>query len=98
MVTPDVMVSRCARSPKKEGVAASPASSCQGSKKEDRMMPLGIFSVPNTSTVSYWPARMEAAASISAAPPLAHPASTSTMGIPVMPSRLRTLWPVATPP
>ena len=58
------MVSRCARSPKNAGVAASPASSCHGSKKDDRMMPFGIFSVPNTSTVSYWPARMEAAASI----------------------------------
>ena len=38
------------------------------------------------------------AASMSAAPPLAQPASTSTMGIPVMPSRLSTLCPVATPP
>ena len=30
---------------------------------------------------------------MSAAPPLAQPASTSTMGMPVMPSRLSTLWP-----
>ena len=62
------------------------------------MMPLGIFSVPKTSTVSYWPARMAPAASMRAAPPLAQPASTSTMGMPVMPRRLSTLWPVATPP
>ena len=55
------------------------------------MIPLGIFSVPKTRTVSYWPARMAAAASIRAAPPLAHPASMSTMGIPVIPRRLRTL-------
>ena len=38
------------------------------------MMPLGIFSVPKTRTVSYCPARMAAAASISAAPPEAQPA------------------------
>ena len=98
LVTPDVRHSRCARSPKKAGVAARPASSCHGSKKEDRMIPLGIFSVPKTRAVSYWPARMAAAASIKAAPPLAQPASTSTIGMPVMPSRLSTLWPVATPP
>ncbi len=98
LVTPDVRHSRCARSPKKAGVAASPASSCHGSKKDDRMIPLGIFSVPKTRTVSYWPARMAAAASIKAAPPLAQPASTSRIGMPVMPSRLSTLWPVATPP
>ena len=79
-------------------MAARPASSCQGSKKDERMMPRGIFSVPKTRTVSYCPARMAAAASMSAAPPLAQPASTSTMGMPVMPRRLSTLWPVATPP
>ncbi len=62
------------------------------------MIPFGIFSVPNTTTVSYWPARMAAAASIRAALPLAQPASTSTMGMPVRPSRLSTLCPVATPP
>ena len=95
---PDVMHRRCARKPKKAGVEARPASSCQGSKKEERMMPRGIFSVPKTRTVSYCPARMAAAASMSAAPPLAQPASTSTMGMPVMPSRLSTLCPVATPP
>ena len=98
LVTPEVRHSRWARRAKKAGVAARPASSCQGSKKEERMMPLGIFSVPKTSTVSYCPARMAAAASMSAAPPLAQPASTSTMGMPVMPSRLSTLCPVATPP
>ena len=97
-VTPEVRQRRCARSPKNAGVAARPASSCHGSKKDDRMIPLGIFSVPKTSAVSYWPARMAAAASMRAAPPLAQPASTSTIGIPVMPSRLRTLCPVATPP
>ena len=98
MVTPDVWHNRCARNPKNAGVAARPASSCHGSKNEDRMIPFGIFSVPNTTTVSYWPARMEAAASMRAALPLAQPASTSTIGMPVRPSRLRTLWPVATPP
>ncbi len=98
LVTPEVRQRRCARSAKNAGVAARPASSCHGSKNEERMIPLGIFSVPNTRTVSYWPARMAAAASIRAAPPLAQPASTSTIGMPVMPSRLSTLWPVATPP
>ena len=53
---------------KKAGVAARPASSCQGSKNEERMMPLGIFSVPKTRTVSYCPARMAPAASMRAAP------------------------------
>ena len=52
-MTPDVCIRRCARSAKKAGVAARPASSCQGSKKEERMIPLGIFSVPKTRTVSY---------------------------------------------
>ena len=52
-VSPDSRISRCARSAKYAGVAARPASSRQGSKKLDRMMPLGIFSMPNTSTVSY---------------------------------------------
>ena len=41
LVMPDVRQSRCARRPKKAGVEARPASSCQGSKKEERMMPLG---------------------------------------------------------
>jgi len=72
-------------------VAARPACSRQGSKNDERMMPLGIFSMPNTRTVSYWPARMAPAASISAAPPLAHPASTLTIGIPVRPSAPSTL-------
>ena len=98
LVTPDVRHRRWARRAKNAGVAARPASSCHGSKKEERMMPLGIFSVPKTSTVSYWPARMAPAASMRAAPPLAQPASTSTIGMPVMPRRLSTLWPVATPP
>ena len=61
------------------------------------MMPLGIFSMPKTSTVSYWPARMAPAASMRAAAPLAQPASTSTMGPPVRPSAPSTLWPAATP-
>ena len=91
LVTPEVTVTRWARSAKKDGVAARPASSCHGSKKEERMMPRGIFSVPKTSTVSYWPALIAPAANISAAPPLAHPASTSTIGMPVIPSRLNTL-------
>ena len=98
LVTPEVRHRRWARSPKKAGVEARPASSCHGSKNEERMIPRGIFSVPKTRTVSYWPARMAAEANISAAPPEAQPASTSRMGMPVMPSRLNTLWPVATPP
>ena len=39
-----------------------------------------------------------AISSMRAAAPLAHPASTSTMGIPVIPSAPSTLCPVATPP
>ena len=54
-------------------MAASPAASRHGSKKLERMMPFGIFSMPNTSTVSYCPARIAPAASPSAAPPLAQP-------------------------
>ncbi len=61
------------------------------------MIPLGIFSIPNTSAQSYWPARIAPPASMSAAPPLAHPASTSTMGTPVRPIAPSTLWPAATP-
>ena len=79
-------------------MAASPDSSCHGSKNDDRIIPLGIFSMPKTSTVSHAPDSMAPAPSISAAPPLAHPASTSTMGIPVAPMRDRTLCPDATPP
>ncbi len=97
LVTPDSRISRCARNAKYAGVAASPACSRQGSKNDDRMMPLGIFSIPNTSTVSCWPARIALAASMSAAPPLAQPASTFTIGMPVRPSAPRTLWPAATP-
>ncbi len=89
---------RWARRAKYAGVAANPASSCQGSKKEERMMPRGIFSTPKTTTVSYCPARIAALPSMRAAAPLAHPASTSTMGIPVIPRAPSTLWPVATPP
>ena len=55
------------------------------------MMPRGIFSTPKTTTVSYWPAAMAARPSIIAAAPLAQPASTSTMGIPVIPRAPRTL-------
>jgi hypothetical protein len=61
------------------------------------MMPFGIFSIPNTSTQSYCPARIAPAASCSAAPPLAQPASTSTIGTPVSASAPSTLWPDATP-
>ena len=75
-------MSRWARNAKYAGVAASPDSSRHGSKNDERMMPRGIFSMPNTSTQSYWPARIAPAASINAAPPLAHPASTSTIGMP----------------
>ena len=91
MVTPEDTANRWARRAKNDGVAASPASSCQGSKNDERMMPLGIFSTPKTSTVSYCPALMAPAANMRAAPPLAQPASTSTMGMPVMPRRLSTL-------
>ena len=80
-----------ARSAKYAGVAASPASSRHGSKNDERMMPFGIFSTPNTSTQSYWPARIAPAASCSAAPPLAQPASTSTIGMPVRASAPSTL-------
>ena len=72
-VSPCSRSSRCARSAKYAGVAASPASSRHGSKNDERMMPFGIFSTPNTSTQSYWPARIAPAASCSAAPPLAQP-------------------------
>ena len=97
-MSPASRSSRCARSAKYAGVAARPASSRHGSKNDERMMPLGIFSTPNTSTQSYWPARIAPAASCSAAPPLAHPASTSTIGMPVRASAPSTLWPDATPP
>ena len=56
-------------------------------------MPFGIFSTPNTSAQSYWPARIAPAASCRAAPPLAQPASMSTMGTPVSASAPSTLWP-----
>ena len=61
-------------------------------------MPFGIFSTPNTSAQSYCPARIAPAASCSAAPPLAQPASMSTIGTPVSASAPSTLWPDATPP
>jgi len=60
-------------------------------------MPLGIFSMPKTRAVSYWPALMAPAASITAAPPLAQPASTLTIGPPVRPKASSTRWPAATP-
>ena len=97
-MSPASRSSRCARSAKYAGVAASPASSRHGSKNDERMMPFGIFSTPNTSTQSYCPARIAPAASCSAAPPLAQPASTSTIGMPVRASAPSTLWPDATPP
>src|SRR5436190_22167819 len=62
------------------------------------MIPFGIFSTPNTSAHSYCPARIAPAASCSAAPPLAQPASTSTIGMPVRASAPSTLCPEATPP
>ena len=86
-MSPASRSSRWARSAKYAGVAASPASSRHGSKNDERMMPLGIFSTPNTSTQSYCPARIAPAASCSAAPPLAQPASTSTIGMPVQRER-----------
>ena len=61
-------------------------------------MPFGIFSTPNTSAHSYCPARIAPAASWSAAPPLAQPASMSTIGMPVRARAPSTLWPDATPP
>ncbi len=89
---------RWARRAKYAGVEVRPASSCHGSKNDERMIPLGIFSMPKAMTVRYWPPPMAEAASMRAAAPLAHPASTSMMGIPVRPKRPRTLWPEATPP
>ena len=61
-------------------------------------MPRGIFSMPKTSTVSWTPAAICWAPRMSAAPPLAQPASTFTIGTPESPSAVRTLWPAATPP
>jgi len=61
------------------------------------MIPRGIFSMPNTSTVSYRPLATCAAPSARAAPPLAQPASTFTVGTPERPSAVSTLWPAATP-
>ena len=58
LVTPELCIRRCARSAKYEGVEASPEASCQGSKNEERMMPRGIFSTPNTSAVSICPDSM----------------------------------------
>ncbi len=91
-------MSRRARSAKYAGVTASPACSRQGSKKLERMMPRGIFSIPKTSTVRSVPAAIACVAEPSAAPPLAQPASTLTIGMPVRPSAVSTLWPAATPP
>ena len=54
-------------------------------------MPRGIFSMPKTSTQSCWPAAIAAAPSASAAPPLAQPASTLTIGTPVRPSAVEHL-------
>ena len=79
-------------------MAARPASSRQGSKNDERMMPRGIFSMPTTSTASCWPDRSAVAPSASAAPPDAQPASTSTTGMPVRASPPSTRCPAATPP
>ena len=68
---------RWARRAKKAGAGLRPAASCHGAKKDERMMPLGIFSMPNTSTRSCCPEAMDAAPSSRAAPPEAQPASTS---------------------
>jgi len=62
------------------------------------MNPAGIFSTPNTRTVSYWPAAMAPAANDNAAAPLAQPASMSTIGPPVRPRAESTRCPVAIPP
>ena len=61
-------------------------------------MPRGIFSRPKTRTASARPLATAVAPSASAAPPLAQPASTFTMGTPESPSAVSTLWPAATPP
>src|SRR5439155_724597 len=79
-------IRRWARSAKYAGVAASPASSRHGSKKLERIMPRGIFSSPKTSTQSWRPLATAAAPRPSAAPPLAQPASTFTIGTPASPS------------
>ena len=66
-------------------------------KAIERMIPRGIFSMPNTSTVSYRPAAIAFTASPTAAAPLAQPASMFMIGMPVMPKLVSTLWPAATP-
>ena len=76
-VSPVSASSRWARRAKKAGAGLRPAASCHGAKNDDRMIPLGIFSIPKTSTRSCWPDAMEAAPSWRAAPPEAQPASTS---------------------
>ena len=76
-VRPDSTSNRWARRAKKAGAGLRPAASCQGAKNDDRMIPLGIFSMPKTSTRSCWPEAMDAAPSWRAAPPEAQPASTS---------------------
>ncbi len=68
---------RWARRAKNAGAGLSPAASCHGAKKDDRMIPLGIFSIPKTSTRSCCPEAIDAAPSCRAAPPEAQPASTS---------------------
>jgi hypothetical protein len=60
LVTPEVMARGAAPAGEEGRRRGQAASSCQGSKNDERMMPLGIFSVPKTSTVSYCPARMAA--------------------------------------
>ena len=62
-------------------------------------MPFGIFSMPNTSTQSYWPARIAPAASMQRG------AAARAAGLDVddrhagaAPSAPSTLWPAATPP
>ena len=55
-----------------------------GSKNDDRTTPFGIFSMPNTSAESYWPAVERARCEgRKAVLPLAEPASTSTIWMPV---------------
>jgi len=79
------------------GAGLSPACFCHGSKKLESMTPLGIFSMPNTKTESHSPERTACTPRRSAAPPLAHPASTLTIGTPDSPRLDSTRWPAATP-
>ena len=63
------------------------------------MIPLGIFSTPNTSTVSYWPAPIAWRAELERrAAARAARLDVDDRHAGAAPSAPSTLWPVATPP